>query len=402
MANLQEEIFESEDFKQIEDAKDDDNNQNDKPITDEPSSANVIEEQIKPSAAFQIYAGQLYDPSASSSQSNQNNNNNNIGKSSRIYDTTQSKDINFESPLQTYKRLQFEIDSFKQKLNQIAEKAKKDQQDPTKQITQQLSQQLGQLWSNVEAFKNDPQIASLFAEANNALIDTVPPDYLFKRLQDFQAQKLDGDDDNKDGSSESSKAVFTLYHDGSINNQSYRVKDIADRLSSLENIIGPKPDNATIGDMTRSIEYLSSVLSLLSDGDKLQQLVRRAQVLRKKLQEIQAKGHAAIELQITKTKEEKINKLFDMMTRWDQAALQLPTVVNRLRSIKNLHEESANIVQKVNRLETQNKMISKSLESNQQILQNVTKSLSENALTMQNNMKSIQERLNKINEKLNL
>ena len=212
-------------------------------------------------------------------------------------------------------------------------------------------------------------------------------------------QKLD--DDNKDGS-ESSKAVFTLYHDGSINNQSYRVKDIADRLSKLENIIGPKPDNATIGDMTRSIEYLSSVLSLLSDNDKLEQLVRRAQVLRKKLQEIQAKGHAAIELQITKTKEEKINKLFDMMTRWDQAALQLPTVVNRLRSIKNLHEESANIVQKVNRLDIQYKMIQKSLESNQEILKNVTTSLSENALTMQNNMKLIQERLNKINEKLNL
>lgn len=154
--------------------------------------------------------------------------------------------------------------------------------------------------------------------------------------------------------------------------------------------------------MTRSIEYLSSVLSLLSDSDKLQQLVRRAQVLRKKLQEIQAKGHAAIELQITKTKEEKINKLFDMMTRWDQAALQLPTIVNRLRSIKNLHEESANIVQKVNRLQTQNKMIQKSLESNQQILQNVTKSLSENASTMQNNINLIQQRLNKINEKLNL
>lgn len=68
--------------------------------------------------------------------------------------------------------------------------AKKDQQDPTKQITQQLSQQLGELWSNVEAFKNDPQISGLFAEANNAMIDTVDPNYLFKRLQAFQAQVL--------------------------------------------------------------------------------------------------------------------------------------------------------------------------------------------------------------------
>lgn len=178
------------------------------------------------------------------------------------------------------------------------------------------------------------------------------------------------------------------------------MKEITDRLSNLEKILGPKPDNATIGDMTRSIEYLSSVLSLLSDDNKLESLVRRAQVLRKKLQEIQAKGHAAIELQITKTKEEKINKLFDMMTRWDQAALQLPTIVNRLRSIKNLHEESANIVQKVNRLQTQNKLISQSLQSNKNILDKVSKSLADNASTMANNMQLIQSRLDKINEKL--
>merc|ERR1712154_654906 len=149
----------------------------------------------------------------------------------------------------------------------------------------------------------------------------------------------------------------------------------------------------TIGDMTRSIEYLSSILELLSDDMKLEQLVRRAQVLRKKLQEIQAKGHAAIELQITKTKEEKINKLFDMMTRWDQSALQLPTIVSRLRSVKNLHEESANVVQKVNRLDTQNKMIQQALESNKNMLENVQSSLSQNAATMTKNMESITARL---------
>ena len=114
MANLQEEIFESEDFKQVEDAKDDTDEQNEQPLP----SSNVIEERIEPSKAFQIYAGQLYDPSTSS-QTNDRHKRNNIGKSSRIYDTTQSSDINFESPLQTYKRLQFEIEQFKQKLQEI-------------------------------------------------------------------------------------------------------------------------------------------------------------------------------------------------------------------------------------------------------------------------------------------
>merc|ERR1712154_508333 len=176
--------------------------------------------------------------------------------------------------------------------------------------------------------------------------------------------------------------------------------DINSRLSNLEAIIGRKPDNAAVGDMTRSIEYLSNVLSLLSDDMKLDASVRRAQVLKKKLQDIQTRGHEAIELQITKTKEEKISKLFDMMTRWDAAALQLPTVVDRLRSVKNVHEESANIVQKVNNLETQNKLIADQLASNQKLLGTVQASLAQNANLMSKNMKTIQDRLQRVQESM--
>merc|ERR1719471_2662895 len=125
---------------------------------------------------------------------------------------------------------------------------------------------------------------------------------------------------------------------------------------------------------------------------KLDALVRRAQVLKKKLQDIQTRGHEAIEL--------KISKLFDMMTRWDAAALQLPTVVDRLRSVKNVHEESANIVQKVNNLETQNKLIADQLAANKEILGNVQASLAQNANLMSKNMKTIQDRLNKVQESM--
>eukprot|EP01084_Bolivina_argentea_P306374 529419_1 len=376
-------------------AKEDEDDSKLSEINESSVYVDVIEEEIKPSSAFQIFGGNLYDPSSSSSRRNKKL------TASRVYDSSNTtKNRNFESPLQTYKRLEFEIQEFNQKLSKIAEKANKDQQDPTKQITQQLSQELAKLWSNVEAFKNDPQIASLFAEANSALLDTVDANYLFKRLQDFQASQLNDDkkQQNNDDDDGGNRAVFTLYHDGTMNNESYRMNELQSRLSNLEKIIGRSPDNASIGDMTRSIEYLSSILSLLSDDMKLEGLVRRAQVLRKKLQEIQAKGHAAIELQITKTKEEKINKLFDMMTRWDQAALQLPTIVQRLRSIKNLHEESANVIEKVNKLEVQNKLIQQSLTSNKSILNNVQKSLAENASVMSKNMKLIQERLDKVSE----
>lgn len=385
MGGQQEEVFESEDFKEADDAK------ADEPAATEPlePSEDVIEEQIQPSQAFQIYAGQLFDPKSSKG-----------GLASRVYDTTQSKDANFESPLQTYKRLQSEIHEFRRSLDTIAERAQKEQENPIRPITQELSQQIDKLWNNVENFRNDARIKSLFDESNSAMLDTVDAHYLFKRLEEFQAQKLGGQSDADDHKAGGDKAVFTLYHDGSMNNQSFRMGDIKQRLENLETIIGRKPENPTIGDMTRSIEYLSSVLALLSDESKLEGLVRRAQVLRKRLQEIQAKGHAAIELQITKTKEEKITKLFEMMSRWDQAAKQLPTVVKRLRSVSNLHEESADIVDKVGRLESQNEVIKSTLKSNHEMLNEVKASLAKNAEVMTQNMSTIQDRLSKIQQQM--
>lgn len=39
--------------------------------------------------------------------------------------------------------------------------------------------------------------------------------------------------------------------------------------------------------------------------------------------------------------EEKVNKLFAIMSRWDSSAQQLPSVVARLQSLREMHEESA-------------------------------------------------------------
>ena len=88
----------------------------------------------------------------------------------------------------------------------------------------------------------------------------------------------------------------------------------------------------------RSIEFLDKRLSLLGDEARMDALTRKAETIRKSLQDYNSKAYQSIDEQITKTKEEKIEKMFDMMTRWDQAAVQLPTVVGRLRSLKNLHE----------------------------------------------------------------
>ena len=170
------ECFESADFREDDvktDAEERPKESELQPVID----PDVIEERIKPSEAFQIYAGRVFDPQSTSN-----------GKITRSYETSLGKDANFESPLQTYKRLEYEINTFKSRLNEISQRAQKEQKNPIKQVTLDLNRQLGNLWSNVENFKNDAMIKPLFTEANAAVLDTVDSNYLFKRLEEFQAQ----------------------------------------------------------------------------------------------------------------------------------------------------------------------------------------------------------------------
>lgn len=379
--DLKEEVFETEDFDENEDVA----VQNGQELESEEKDTDVIAEKTEPIKAFERFGGKIFDPSQP------------IGKNAEVYDATSKNDAKFESPLQKYKRLSSEINSFVNELQQVSQKASSDASDPTKEITQKLNEEISKLWSNVEEFKTNPQLASLFAEANASVLETVDASYLVKKLQQFQAQSQNNSNNNSNNN-ESNVATLTLYSDGNTNSQSFRAKDIEDRLTNLEKVVGPPPEHGNNSDMWRSIEFLDKRLSLLGDQSRIEGLVRKAETIRKALQDYNSKAYQSIDEQITKTKEEKIEKMFDMMTRWDQAAIQLPTVVQRLRSLKNLHEESADVVEKVQRLDTQHKLIKQTLESNEQILKQVNQSLAENAKTMSTNVQAIEDRIAKLQQ----
>ena len=86
----------------------------------------------------------------------------------------------------------------------------------------------------------NPQLASLFAEANATMLETVDASYLMKKLQQFQSEsQKNGSSNNNDGSN---VATLTLYSDGNVNSHGFRTKEIEDRLTNLEKIIGPSSD----------------------------------------------------------------------------------------------------------------------------------------------------------------
>jgi len=196
------------------------------------------------------------------------------------------------------------------------------------------------------------------------------------------------------------RAVFTLYHDSNALTRAFHLKEIEERIQSLEKIIGPTPENASTADMLTSVEYLNRRLELLSDDMKLESLIRRVQTLRKELQAIQSKASQQIEDQITKTKEEKIEKMSEMMQQWDPACLELPTVITKLQNLKPIHEASADIIEKIYSLETQQKLIQQTLENSRQVIDKIADSLTDNRNTMANNVQGFERRILEIQNKM--
>jgi dynactin-2 len=64
--------------------------------------------------------------------------------------------------------------------------------------------------------------------------------------------------------------------------------------------------------------------------------------------------------------------MFEMMHRWDNVSLQLPTIVSRLQALKSLHEGAASFSQGVQLLESQQDEIKKLLKFNGELMNQVS------------------------------
>merc|ERR1712018_771889 len=85
--------------------------------------------------------------------------------------------------------------------------------------------------------------------------------------------------------------------------------------------------------------------------------------------------------------------MFELMKKWDVAAEDLPILVDRLKHLKQVHDASSNVVDKVNRLQDQQARISKLLEEDKHLLQTATQTLSENCSRMHENVQALDKRM---------
>ncbi|KAL1775073.1 dynactin subunit 2 isoform X3 [Sigmodon hispidus] len=143
--------------------------------------------------------------------------------------------------------------------------------------------------------------------------------------------------------------------------------------------------------LMETVELLQAKVSAL-DLAVLDQVEARLQSVLGKVNEI-AKHKASVEDADTQS---KVHQLYETIQRWSPIASTLPELVQRLVTIKQLHEQAMQFGQLLTHLDTTQQMIAGSLKDNTTLLTQVQKTIGENLATVEGNFASIEERMKKL------
>jgi len=97
---------------------------------------------------------------------------------------------------------------------------------------------------------------------------------------------------------------------------------------------------------------------------------------------------------------DKIESLWNLMSKWDGVGASIPLVVKRLQSLRNLHEQSIDSLEKLNTVEEGYTAAQLLLSQDQSALEKVLSSLTSNVSVLDSNINQIQNRLQVLQDKL--
>ncbi|KAF4010429.1 hypothetical protein G4228_001766 [Cervus hanglu yarkandensis] len=167
--------------------------------------------------------------------------------------------------------------------------------------------------------------------------------------------------------------------------QAAKVAELEKRLTELEATVRCDQDAQD------TVELLQAKVGAL-DLAVLDQVEARLQSVLGKVNEI-AKHKASVEDADTQS---KVHQLYETTRRWSPVATSLPELVQRLVSIKQLHEQAMQFGQLLTHLDTTQQMIACSLKDNAALLTQVQTTMRENLSTIEGNFASIDERMKKL------
>lgn len=307
-----------------------------------------------------------------------------------------------ETPQQKYQRLLHEV----QELTQEVEKIQSTVKDSTAEekltpvaLAKQVAALKQQLVSNHLEKLLGPDAAINLTDPDGALAKR-----LLTQLDAAKTRKVPEGKTPAKGSAQDAGGLVTYeLHcrpEQDKFSQAAKVAELEKRIGELETAVRFDQDTQnplTVGlqgsNLMDTVEILQAKVNLL-DVASLDQVEARLQSVLGKMNEI-AKHKAAIEDADT---ESKVHQLYDVVQKWDSMSGTLPQVVQRLVTLKQLHEQAMQFGQLLTHLDTTQQMISNSLKDNTTSLAIVQKAMKENLATVEDNFATIDSRIKKLSK----
>ncbi|XP_062574430.1 dynactin subunit 2-like [Saccostrea cucullata] len=307
------------------------------------------------------------------------------------YEMLEDGSSKIETPQQKFQRLQHEIRELGEEVHSIQENVKKEATAKTSPVD--LSKQLEYLQHQL----NDLHLEKLLGpEAKVDLSD--PQGQLQKRLLTELAAYKPTEGKPASGAKPGSGCVtYELFYrpEQAQFSRNARLAKLEERLERLEAVLGQSSDKVGIltadtdnKGVVEAVGVLNSKLSLLEPSNIDQVDVRLASVLQK-LNQIADKKSGQADLE----RQNKVSELYDMVKKWDSVRDTLPHVVDRLVSLKELHEQGKQHIQLLSHLDTAQQEITTTLGAHGDMMKQLQVMFQENSKTVKANCESLDQRL---------
>ncbi|XP_074023411.1 dynactin subunit 2, partial [Numenius arquata] len=304
-----------------------------------------------------------------------------------------------ETPQQRYQRLQHEVQELVREVEQIQSTVKESSAE--EELTPMA------LARQVEGLKQ--QLVSSHLEkllGPTAAIDFADPDgALAKRLlQQLEVAKCSkappGKSPAKAPAPTGDAVTFELYWRPEQDQfaQTAKIAELEKRLAQLEATVRCEPDSQNpllVGlkgsSLVETVQVLQAKVNIL-DVAVLDQVEARLQSVLGKVNEI-AKHKGTVQDADTQS---KIHQIYETMQRWDPVASTLPDVVQRLVTLRDLHEQATQFGQVLVHLDTTQQEIAGALKDNAMLLAEVQKTMKENLAIVEDNFADIDARIKRL------
>lgn len=174
-----------------------------------------------------------------------------------------------------------------------------------------------------------------------------------------------------------------------------KATNLMNRLNRLEQLLGSNSDKMTrlsaeMGQksLTDAVRSMNSKVSLL-EPTHLDQVEGRLGLLVQRLNAVSEKSGALEDAD----KQRKVSEVYEFMKKLEPLFSVLPTVVDRLLSLKTLHEEAVNFHQSLTQVESVQTRLDQSLGIHSQLLKDIQVGLASNIASTESSLKQFEERL---------